>query len=35
LEDALLRAARRDWAEREQLRASYRRHRPMVERSIS
>jgi hypothetical protein len=33
--DALLRAARRDWAEREQLRASYRRHRPMAERSIA
>jgi hypothetical protein len=33
--DALLRQARRDWAEREDLRATYRRHRPMVERSIA
>jgi Transposase DDE domain len=33
--DALLRAARRDWAEHPQLRDTYRRHRPMVERSIA
>jgi transposase len=33
--DALLRQARRDWAQREDLRAVYRRHRPMVERSIA
>ena len=33
--DALLRQARRDWAERDDLRAVYRRHRPMVERSIA
>jgi hypothetical protein len=33
--DALLRAARRDWAERGDLRATYRQHRPMVERSIA
>lgn len=33
--DALLRQARRDWVTREDLRASYRQHRPMVERSIA
>jgi hypothetical protein len=33
--DALLRAARRDWAQRDDLRTVYRRHRPMVERSIA
>jgi hypothetical protein len=33
--DALLQAARRDWAERDDLRCLYRRHRPMVERSIA
>ena len=33
--DALLRAARRDWATNPELRATYRRHRPMVERSIA
>jgi transposase len=33
--DALLRQARRDWADRDDLRAAYRRHRPMVERSIA
>jgi hypothetical protein len=33
--DALLRAARQDWATNEQLRDTYRRHRPMVERSIA
>jgi Transposase DDE domain len=33
--DALLRQARRDWATREDLRAAYRQHRPMVERSIA
>jgi len=33
--DALLRQARRDWAAREDLRNTYRRHRPMVERSIA
>jgi hypothetical protein len=33
--DALLRQARRDWATREDLREVYRRHRPMVERSIA
>jgi IS5 family transposase len=33
--DAVLRAARRDWAERAGLRATYRQHRPMVERSIA
>jgi hypothetical protein len=33
--DALLRAARRDWAHRGDLRATYRQHRPMVERSIA
>jgi hypothetical protein len=33
--DALLRQARRDWAENQDLRQAYRRHRPMVERSIA
>jgi hypothetical protein len=33
--DALLRQARRDWATRPDLRATYRQHRPMVERSIA
>src|SRR4051794_876859 len=33
--DALLRQARRDWTDRDDLRAAYRRHRPMVERSIA
>jgi hypothetical protein len=33
--DALLRQARRDWADRDDLRRAYRRHRPMVERSIA
>jgi len=33
--DALLRRARRDWAADDQLRTTYRRHRPMVERSIA
>ena len=33
--DALLRQARRDWREDEDLRAVYRQHRPMVERSIA
>jgi hypothetical protein len=33
--DALLRQARRDWANNPQLRDTYRRHRPMVERSIA
>ncbi len=33
--DALLRAARRDWANNTELRETYRRHRPMVERSIA
>ena len=33
--DALLRKARRDWATREDLRITYRQHRPMVERSIA
>jgi len=33
--DALLRQARRDWRENADLRAVYRQHRPMVERSIS
>jgi Transposase DDE domain len=33
--DALLRTARRDWRDNEQLLQTYRRHRPMVERSIS
>jgi Transposase DDE domain len=33
--DALLRAARRDWASHPDLQATYRQHRPMVERSIA
>jgi Transposase domain (DUF772)/Transposase DDE domain len=33
--DAFLRQARRDWTQRPDLRATYRRHRPMVERSIA
>ena len=33
--DVLLRQARRDWRENEDLRQIYRRHRPMVERSIA
>lgn len=33
--DAMLRQARRDWDDNPDLRAVYRRHRPMVERSIS
>jgi hypothetical protein len=33
--DALLRQARRDWRDDEDLRAVYRQHRPMVERSIA
>ncbi len=33
--DALLRQARRDWAEHPELRGAYRRHRPNVERVIS
>jgi len=33
--DALLRQARRDWATRDDLRETYRQHRPMIERSIS
>ena len=33
--DALLRQARHDWATREDLRATYRRYRPMVERAIA
>jgi hypothetical protein len=33
--DALLRQARQDWADRDDLRAVYRQHRPMVERSIA
>jgi hypothetical protein len=33
--DQVLRAARRDWTTREDLRDTYRRHRPMVERSIA
>jgi transposase len=33
--DALLRQARSDWAGNDQLRAVYRQHRPMVERSIA
>lgn len=33
--DAVLRQARRDWRDNELLRQTYRRHRPMVERSIS
>jgi hypothetical protein len=34
-QDALLRQARHDWARNEDLRANYRQHRPMVERSIA
>ena len=34
-QDALLRQARRDWAEHPRLREAYRRHRPNVERVIS
>jgi Transposase DDE domain/Transposase domain (DUF772) len=34
-QDAILRQARRDWAAREDLRDTYRQHRPMVERSIA
>jgi len=33
--DALLRQARRVWAEHDQLRQTYRQHRPMVERAIA
>ena len=33
--DGLLRQARRDWRDNEELRQTYRRHRPMVERSIA
>jgi len=33
--DAILRQARRDWAANDQLRDTYRQHRPMVERSIA
>jgi hypothetical protein len=33
--DALLRHARRHWRDNDQLRATYRQHRPMVERSIA
>ncbi|MGC5023076.1 IS1182 family transposase [Micromonospora sp. DT47] len=33
--DALLRAARRDWSTNPDLQATYRQHRPMVERSIA
>jgi hypothetical protein len=33
--DAVLRQARHDWAQQPQLRATYRQHRPMVERSIA
>jgi hypothetical protein len=33
--DAVLRRARRDWATNPELRETYRRHRPMVERSIA
>jgi hypothetical protein len=33
--DATLRQARRDWAGNQQLRETYRQHRPMVERSIA
>jgi hypothetical protein len=33
--DAVLRHARRDWRTNDTLRATYRQHRPMVERSIS
>ena len=34
-QDQLLRHARRDWRDNEELRQVYRRHRPMVERSIA
>jgi hypothetical protein len=34
-QDALLRQARRDWATNLELSQTYRRHRPMVERTIS
>jgi hypothetical protein len=34
-QDAVLRAARRDWTHRDDLRTIYRQHRPMVERSIA
>jgi hypothetical protein len=34
-QDAMLRAARREWASDADLRATYRHHRPMVERSIA
>lgn len=34
-DDAILRQARHDWADREDLRDTYRQHRPMVERSIA
>jgi hypothetical protein len=34
-QDRLLRQARRDWRDNEELRQTYRRHRPMVERSIA
>lgn len=34
-QDALLRQARRDWRDNEDMRAVYRRYRPMVERSIA
>ena len=33
--DAILRQARRDWAARQDIRDTYRQHRPMVERSIA
>lgn len=33
--DALLRQARRDWRDNDELRQTYRQHRPMVERSIA
>jgi Transposase DDE domain len=33
--DTILRQARQDWASREDLRETYRQHRPMVERSIA
>jgi hypothetical protein len=35
LQDAVLRQARRDWRDNEELRQVYRQHRPMVERSIA
>jgi hypothetical protein len=34
-QDAILRQARQDWAAREDLRDTYRQHRPMAERSIA